>query len=116
MKDGKRILYTVGQHITTYRDTYYESPMTTKDEFKKMLGNAQARVSIGMDEKIAGPHYSSVSIRVNITASCDQSAEVIRDMQELLTKEAMTYLEGHYEAAVERLRQHIDHLYPGGRN
>lgn len=117
IQDGnKNVLYTIGQHIATYHDTHYESTMTPKDDFKKLLGDAQARVSIGMDEKIAGPHYSSVSIRINITASCDQKTDVIREMQELLTKEAMAYLEGHYEVAVERLRDHLKHLYPEGRD
>jgi hypothetical protein len=113
IRDGnKDVLYTIGPHIATYRDTHYESIMASKDEYKQLLGDAQARVSIGMDEKIAGPHYSSVSIRVNITVSCDQETESIRRAQEMLTKEAMAYLEGHYEQAMERLREHLKHLYP----
>lgn len=115
IKDGKRILYTIGQHIATYYDTHYESTMN-KDKFKELLGDGQARVSIGMDERIAGPHYSSVSIRVNISVNCNQSAETIEAATELLSDEAMAYLEGHYEVAVERLREHLNHLYPGGRN
>lgn len=109
---NKEVLYTIGQHIASYHDTHYESVMHSKDEFKQLLGDAQARVSIGMDEKIAGPHYSSISIRVNITVSCDQTTESIRRAQEMLTKEGMAYLEGHYEQAVERLREHLKHLYP----
>lgn len=113
LRDGdKNVIYTIGQHIATYHDTHYESVMSNKDDFKQLLGDAQTRVSIGMDEKIAGPHYSSISIRVNITVSCDQSTDTIRRAQEMLTKEGMAYLEGHYEQAVERLREHLKHLYP----
>lgn len=115
IKDGKRTLYTIGSSIATYQDTHYESPMGNKEKYKDLLGDGNARVSIGMDERIAGPHYSSVSIRVNISINCDQTESSIKEASDLLTKEAMAYLEGHYEVAVERLRQHLDHLYPNGR-
>lgn len=110
--DRKGRVYTVGNRPATYTEVHYMKD----DEFKAVLGDAQARVSIGLDEKFPGPSgtYSSVGIRINITVSCDQSKNVIDKTTELAFDYASLFLDSYALPAVRLLNKHLNEIYPIG--
>lgn len=108
--NGQEIGTSRGNDVS-YTNTYYESELM-KDKYKALIGDGQMRVSIGVDEKIGGPHYSSVSVRVNITASCDQNADTARALQEELFQDAQIFLDGHIEHGMKMLDGHLRAFYP----
>jgi hypothetical protein len=105
--DGdKRPINKIRGRDATYKETYY-----MKDEFKTILGDGQARVSVGLDEKIGGRNYSSAAVRVNVTLSCDQSADTIKKATEMAFNTAAEFLDTHLPPAVRLLDQHISDIF-----
>ncbi len=107
--DRKGTIRTIEGLPATYTEIHY-----MKDAFKGLLGDAQARVSIGLDEKFPGPSgtYSSVGIRISVTVSCDQSKESIDKTTELAFDYASDFLDRHAVTAVRLLNKHFDAVYP----
>ena len=98
----------------TFTQTHYitqEHPMA--DEFKKLLGDGNARVSVGVDERFSGPSgtYSSASVRVNITLNCDQSKDTIDKAAELAFEYASDFLDRHAVPTARLLKRHLDEIY-----
>lgn len=111
--DRHGIVLKVDGKPTTYKQVHY-----MKDEFKQLLGDAQARVSIGVDERFSGPSgsYSSVSVRVNITLSCDQSQAKIDAATKMAFDYASGFLDGHAVPAMKLLNKHLETMYPQGND
>ena len=98
----------------TYTQTHYitqDHPMA--DEFKKLLGDQNARVSVGVDEKFSGPSgtYSSASVRVTISLNCNQTKETIDKATELAFGYASDFLDRHAVPAAKLLGRHLDEIY-----
>ncbi len=98
----------------TFTQTHYitqEHPMA--DEFKKLLGDGNARVSVGVDDRFSGPSgtYSSASVRINITLNCDQSKETIDKASTLAFEYASDFLDRHAVPAAKLLKRHLDEIY-----
>lgn len=84
----------------------------TNDEYKKIIGDGNARVSVGLDESIGGPYgYSSVKLRFNITMACDQNRDSIQKASELGFQEGVQFLEDHVESAHKLLVSHLERVY-----
>lgn len=92
----------------TYTQTHY---MT--DEFKKLLGDQNARVSVGLDERFSGPSgtYSSASVRVNLTLNCGQDKKTIEEATKMAFDYASDFLDRHAVPAVKLLNRHLDEIY-----
>jgi hypothetical protein len=90
-------------------DATYTEIENLRDKYKVLLGDGQARVSLGVDERVSGPHgtYSSVSVRVSVTLSCDQSEEGISKASDLAIRKASSLLDQHLPIAVRKLRRHL---------
>lgn len=98
---------TVDGLPATYQQVHY-----MKDEFKALLGDAQARISIGLDERFSGPSgtYSSASVRVNVTLSCDQSKEKIEQATQMAFDYASDFLDRHAVPTARLLNKHLEIL------
>lgn len=106
--DRAGMVRTVRGLPATYTQTHY---MT--DEFKKLLGDQNARVSVGLDERFSGPSgtYSSASVRVNLTLNCDQSKETIEEATKMAFDYASDFLDRHAVPAAKLLNRHLDEIY-----
>lgn len=96
---------TVGGEASSFERTYY-----MKDKFKELLGDGSARVSVGVDEKFNGPSgtYSSVSLRVNVTLTCDQAEKVIDKAAEEALNVGLGFLDKHASTATSMLLSHLE--------
>lgn len=98
----------------TYTQTHYitqDHPMA--DEFKKLLGDQNARVSVGVDERFSGPSgtYSSASVRVSISLNCDQNKETIDAATKLAFEYASDFLDRHAVPSAKLLSKHLKEVY-----
>jgi hypothetical protein len=84
----------------------------TNDAYKKIIGDGNARVSVGLDESIGGPYgYSSVKLRFNVTMSCDQNEEALEKAAELGFQDAVKFLDDHIDSAHKLLTSHLERVY-----
>ena len=85
--------------------------MKDRDVFKKIIGDNNARVSVGIDEHMGGPYnYSGIKIRVNVTLSADQTKATIQEAEELAFQECVQFIDDHLPQAYKLLEQHLERL------
>lgn len=70
-----------------------QEPNDNKDKFKVLVGDALSRVSVSVSEKISGPSYSSMSISVTVTLTCDQSEKILAESRELALGECLGFID-----------------------
>ncbi len=87
--------------------SYTRTEVKEKDEYQKILGDGNARVSVGLDEKIGGPGYSSVGIRINVGINCNQDCETIEKAYGLAFRECVTIMDEIVDKSIQMLRSHI---------
>lgn len=84
-----------------------------KDEYKALLGDGNARVSVGFDENIGAPYgYSSVKIRVNVSINCDQNRDTIQKATSMAFDECVACADDVIKKAYDVLVVHLGKLYP----
>lgn len=82
------------------------------DQMKAIMGDGQARVSVGVDEGIGGPYgYSSVKVRVHVTLACDQNAETVTKAQQLCFDQCTGFIEDTIGVAHDMLCAHLKQHY-----
>lgn len=86
-----------------------EGKRPPKNLFEGINQQGRASVKVGLEEKLSGPAgtYSSVSVRVEISARCDQDSASIRAARDALAKEGMKALEWYAAPALELLMRHV---------
>lgn len=85
-----------------------------KDKFKKILGDAQARCSVTISERIGAANYSSVSMSTTVTLSCNQDSKTIQEAEEMALAEALAFTDDNIVTAYRMLEQHQQTLYDDG--
>jgi len=101
------------------RELCFEVNMNSpqKDRLKALVGDGLARVSVSVSEKVSGPDYSSMSISVTVTMTCDQNEKTVATAREEALGECLTFLDAQLadvqtcflkavDDAMERERQH----------
>lgn len=78
-----------------------------RDRLKKLLGDCQARTSVSVSEKVSGPDYSSVSMNVTVTLSCDQSDKALAEAQEIALSECLVFIDAHILDTHGMLMKHV---------
>lgn len=99
------VVQSVGGEAASFVRTYY-----MKDKFKELIGDGNARVSIGADARYNGPPgtYSSVSLRSNVTLTCDQTEKIIDTASEMALNQNLGFLDKHAPTAMAMLKSHIE--------
>lgn len=82
-----------------------------KDEYKKIIGDGNARVSVTLSERIGAEHYSSCSVSATVTLTCNQDQETIQRAEKMALNEGLAFLDEHVPVAWELLTQHQLLLY-----
>lgn len=86
--------------------------MRQNDQMKALMGDGQARVSIGLDEHIGGPYgYSGVKLRVNVTIACDQNVDTVTKAQGLALDQCMSFIEDNIKVTYDLLCAHLKANY-----
>jgi hypothetical protein len=85
--------------------------MTMSDPVKKVLGDGKARVSVSLAHKVGGPHYSSVSLSVNVSLSCGQDTDNVEEARELALAMATEFIEVNLGACYEHLTTLVGEVY-----
>lgn len=82
------------------------------DKLSAVRGAGDSEVRVAMDERFGGPSgtYSSVSVRIEISAKCGQSDVETRKTSEILYGECVRFLESHAPAAVDLLHSHLERI------
>lgn len=89
--------------------------MRQNDRYKALMGDAHARVNVGIDESIGGPYgYSNVKIRVSVTLVCDQNEKTIKEAEKACLDECMNFIEDNIGVAHKMLKDHLDLYYQKG--
>ena len=85
--------------------------MVEKDQYKAILGDGNARVSVGFDENIGDPNsYSSVKVRVNVTITCDQNRGTIQKAQEMAFQECVAFSDDAVKKGFDVLIAHLKQI------
>jgi len=86
--------------------------MRQNDHMKALLGDGNARVTVGVDEAMGGPYgYSSVKVRVSVTLSCDQNAESVTKAQQICFDQCTNFVEDNISVAHTMLCAHLKANY-----
>jgi hypothetical protein len=101
--------------LATWEGTQNMDPKTmvkkpgAPNRFSVLNGTGPAVVRVGIEEKVSGPTgtYSSVSVRVEVSAHCDQSEASIQRAHQLLFDEGTRALDGYMDTALELLNRHL---------
>ena len=103
--DGKKTIIDVAQT---------DLPEEYMDQYKQILGNAQAKVSVGADMALK-EFGSGAGAHVSVTLSCDQSQDVIETAIDLAGKIARAYcVEQQKQAEQELLASQAQKQQLGG--
>jgi hypothetical protein len=80
------------------------------DRFAALNNKGDAKVLVGVEEKLSGPSgtYSSVTVRVEISARCDQNEKSVSETHELLFTEGLKALEFYMTPALNMLINHTE--------
>ena len=104
-----------GNPIAMIGDTvvsYTRTEMKQKDDYQKLLGDGNARVSVGLGEKIGGPYgYSSVDVRVNVTLTCNQDEGTLTNAAHLAFRECVAVVDDIVDKSMVMLRSHLERNY-----
>ena len=86
-----------------------EGKHAPKNLFENINAQGRASVKVALEEKISGPPntFSSIAVRVEISARCDQDSTSIRAARDALAKESMKALEWYAAPALELLMKHV---------
>lgn len=77
--------------------------LSVPDELKGILGDEKAKVSVSLGHKIGGPHYSSVSLYVSVSLTCDQSEDSVTKAKEIATESTMSFIDEYLPGCYEHL-------------
>ncbi len=93
----------------TQRMDITEIKKNKKNAFANINAEGRAGVRVAVEEKISGPSgtYSSVSVRIEIAARCDQDEASITHCRDVLAQEAMKALDWYAGPAVQLLGEHV---------
>jgi hypothetical protein len=83
---------------------------TNKDKYKTLLGDTNAKVSVGLSVKLSGAGYSSASISVNVSLSCDQTEDTVTRAKDFALEECAGFISAHGPS----ITQMLDALAGGG--
>lgn len=96
-------------------ESSWEATMTTKhptkhDALASLLGDGKAKVEVTLSDKVGGPAYSSTTVYVTITLSCNQDEKtVMRAASEAQTM-AASLLSEYIEDASKTLLHRVEHM------
>lgn len=102
----------LGGHPATWEGTQRMDPKTAvggkKNSFADLNEQGAATVTVALEEKLSGPSgtYSSVSVRIEVSARCDQNETAIRQARDVLVNEGMKALDFYAGPAVSLLTEH----------
>lgn len=83
-----------------------------KDEYRDILGDGSARVSVSLGEKVGGPYgYSNVMINVTTTLGCNQDEETVARAHALAFQQNVQVLDDHFQTAYQLLEAHLSRHY-----
>lgn len=79
------------------------------DRFSSLNPEGPCEVRVAVDEKLSGPKnsFSSVSVRVEISARCDQNEETIEKARDVLFKECMSATAHYMNPALDMMMEHL---------
>jgi hypothetical protein len=104
--DNGDVIDKVGDEFASWERTIF-----MKDKFRQLIGDSGARVSISVSERIGGPYgYSSVSVNVTVTLSCDQNVATVREAEQQAFQEAAGFADENIEKAYAMLEAHLEKL------
>jgi hypothetical protein len=98
----------VGDELVSWEKTVVRK----KDEYKQVLGDGNARVTVSISEKIGARSYSNLSVHVSVTLRCNQDAETIRAAEDLAFQEAVAFMDDTVDRAYQLLTVHLDRIVP----
>lgn len=80
------------------------------DRFACLNPEGPARVKVGLEEKLSGPTgtYSSISVRIEISARCDQNERALGEAQSVLYEEGLKSLDHYINPALSMLIEHTE--------
>lgn len=82
------------------------------DKYKKIYGDGNARVNVGLSETLGGPYgFSSVQVRVSVSVSCNQDVETVREAEGMLLADCMAFVDDTMTTAHDMLCTHLDQIY-----
>jgi hypothetical protein len=78
------------------------------DRFASLNPDGPCEVRVAVDEKLGGPKnsFSSVSVRVEISARCNQDEESIEKARDVLFKEGLRAVAHYMNPALDMLVEH----------
>lgn len=76
---------------------------SNKDKYKTLLGDTNAKVSVGLSVKLSGVGYSSASISVNVSLSCDQTEDTVARAKGFALDECAAFIEAHAPGVTDML-------------
>lgn len=80
-----------------------------KDKYKVILGDAGARVSASLGERMGGSRgFSSVSMNATVTLNCNQDSKTIPKAYSMAFAEAKAAIVEFFPEAMELLEEHLD--------
>lgn len=86
--------------------------MRENDRYKRILGDANAKINVNLSESIGGPYgYSSVKISVSVTLSCDQNTDSVQSAQKYCLDECVEFIESNISLAYQMLTDHLKRHY-----
>lgn len=80
------------------------------DEYKSLVGDGGAKVSVSVGEKVGAPQYSSVSLMCSVSMVCDQDTAVISKAQTAAFEECVAFIDAHVDVAYDMLEIHVNRL------
>lgn len=86
-----------------------------KETFSQFAGDGKAKVSISLSEKIGGPQYSSVSVMVTVSLTCNQDEETINKAAGAAHTHTISLLDSYIEDALDGLHAHLEREGRKGR-
>lgn len=84
-------------------------PTKPIDRFAALNPSGSTEVKIALEEKLSGPSgtYSSVAVRIEISARCDQTTAAIHKATEVLFDEGSKALHHYIQPAMALLHEHV---------
>ncbi len=90
--------------------TKQEQATSKHDRFAVLRETGPTSVGLELEEKVSGPPgtYSSVTVRVSITARCEQSSAAVEQAHDLLFTECTAAIDRYMRPAVEQLEYFLE--------
>lgn len=92
--------------------TYEQSEILMKDEYKKLIGDANARTSVSVSSKMGGAYgYSAVSINVSVTLTCNQDRKTLKAAKDACLNECVSFIDEAMPHCMAMLDAQLHELY-----